>query len=109
MTIRFFLRWVSAACLVAAGCSSLPVPDNNLAVFSIRAPGATEVDFFCSCDGFEPRPAARGSDLAWSVSVSADRDFSYFFVVDGRVSLPDCSARETDDLGATSCIFMKNP
>jgi hypothetical protein len=41
--------------------------------------------------------------------VSADRDFSYFYLVDGKVLQPDCRMHEQDDFGGTNCVHSNNP
>jgi hypothetical protein len=41
----------------------------------------------------------------WEVSVPAEKEFAYFYVVDGVITLPDCSFTENDDFGAKNCLY----
>lgn len=109
MRSSIIAMWITAGVLFLSGCSSWPTaPDRHIRL-SIQAPYADSVTFACSRYDFEPMPAMRESDSKWSVEVPGDREFTYFFIVDGTVTLPDCQAREMDDFGDISCLFLKNP
>jgi hypothetical protein len=40
------------------------------------------------------------------VSAPAGEGFSYFYLVDGRVLVPECAYREDDGFGQGSCIYL---
>jgi hypothetical protein len=42
----------------------------------------------------------------WEVSVPAEKEFAYFYVVDGVITLPDCTYTENDDFGAKNCLYI---
>jgi hypothetical protein len=104
------LVWSLMASLLALGCASHYVrEDSGHAEFYLRCPQAREVALATSLDGFTPRPAHRAGADKWVVSVSADRDFSYFYLVDGKVLQPSCRMHEQDDFGGTNCVYSNNP
>ena len=70
----------------------------------LRWPDARSVMLATSLDGFFPRPAAAVSDQ-WEVTLPANKSFRYFYQVDGKVVVPDCELKETDDFGSANCIF----
>jgi hypothetical protein len=79
------------------------VQDNKVTLV-LRLPEAKRVMLATSLDGFSLRPAVQASD-AWEVTVPADKDFRYFYQVDGEVVVPDCALKENDDYGSENCIF----
>ena len=92
------------------GCARLDMPvSNNTTEIVLSAPGARQVTFACSCKRFTPQPVVQKSAGTWSVRVHSDGDFSYFFIVDGRVRLPNCALKQQDDFGDQSCIFQFDP
>ena len=75
------------------------------ATFYLRQTEARTVVLFASLNGFSPRTAmlAKG---CWVNSLPADREFTYFYKVDGEVFIPDCRYKEGDDFGQENCIFL---
>lgn len=80
--------------------------DDGLTKLFLEAPDATSVSFASSLDGYALHPAQRLSRSTWAVSVPSDIQFSYFYVIDGSVYLPDCPYREHDDFGSENCVFI---
>jgi hypothetical protein len=72
----------------------------------LEAPDAIEVFFVSSIDSFRPQPTQKNSGGTWVINNPANREFHYFYVVDGRVYVPDCQYREKDDFGTTNCIYQ---
>jgi len=66
---------------------------------------SSEVLFFTSLDGFKPRRAERLKNGKWMVTALADREFSYFFLIDGRHYIPSCRYKEDDGYGHQNCIY----
>jgi hypothetical protein len=100
---RFFDKWLIpfvggkvAMLLFLAGC----VPGH----FIDRQAGG--VLFAASTDGFQLHPTKKNRGGVWTINNVADREFHYFYIVDGRVYVPDCQYRERDDFGATNCIYQ---
>ncbi len=75
-------------------------------VFYLNLPDAESVYFAHSLDQYHPHRAKAGNDGRWEYAVTANTEFSYFYIVDGTVYLPECRFREIDDLGAENCIFV---
>ncbi len=103
------LRFLSIAMLfLATGCAPrhfIDRQDSGVRVF-LDDPNAAEVLFASSVDGFRVRPTTRDPRGLWVIDDLADREFRYFFIVDGRVYIPPCRYREKDDFGATNCIYQ---
>jgi len=96
--------------LLAVGCASHYIrQDDGRADFFLRCPLGHEVALATSLDGFMPHKAHRSGSGLWAVTVNADRDFSYFYLVDGKVFKPDCRMTEQDDFGSINCVFSIMP
>jgi hypothetical protein len=66
---------------------------------------AREVLFSSSLEGFGLKRAQKTDETTWEVTVPNRGAFSYFYIVDGKVHLPDCTYREKDDFGAYNCLY----
>jgi len=67
---------------------------------------AQEVLFASSRDNYKPLAARKTKKHLWEVSVPAEKGFAYFYVVDGVITLPDCSFTENDDFGSKNCLYI---
>ena len=67
---------------------------------------AKEVLFASSRDNYEFLPAREDKNHRWVVSVPAGKSFSYFYVVDGIITRPDCTYTENDDFGSQNCLYI---
>jgi len=67
---------------------------------------ASLVYFATSLDGYELHEAARIDDDTWEVQVPSDKEFKYFYIVDGVAYVPACEMREKDDFGSENCIYV---
>jgi hypothetical protein len=67
---------------------------------------AREVLLFSSVEGFGLQKALKMNETTWwEVTVPDRGEFTYFYIVDGKVYLPDCRYREKDDFGAYNCLY----
>ena len=71
----------------------------------LKAPQAQSVALVMSGDSFEQVHAARTQFGTWKVTLNRTTEFKYFYLVDGKVYLPDCPLRERDDFGADNCVL----
>ena len=78
---------------------------SNEVLLYLSMPEADRIEFVCSLDGFQPRPARRDGNGNWVISVPPGREFRYFYLVEGAVYLPECQEKENDDFGSTNCIY----
>ncbi|HOS97845.1 MAG TPA: hypothetical protein PLR71_11275 [Deltaproteobacteria bacterium] len=93
--------------VLLAGCAHHGLRVNGDTVtLTLRAPHAGTVQFASSLDGFEPHPAVLTGGSVWEVSVPAGSQFSYFYLVDGEVYVPECAFSETDGFGSRDCIYV---
>lgn len=72
----------------------------------LRKPEAHSVYFASSLDAFKLHRAQKIDNKTWEVQLSADKEFRYFYLVDGDVFSPKCRFSEIDDFGSTNCIFV---
>jgi len=72
----------------------------------LKRPDAIAVAFASSLDGYQLHRAEKHDTSTWKVTVSAYREFTYFYIVDGALFLPSCKLKEKDDFGATNCIYI---
>jgi hypothetical protein len=74
--------------------------------FYYQDPEAQEVLFASSRDAYRLHPAREKTNHLWEVSVPAEKEFAYFYVVDGVVTLPECAYTEEDDFGSKNCLYQ---
>ena len=92
------------------GCASHAIQrSDGQAVLYLRCPRAHTVALATSLDGFVPHKARRSRSGLWVATAEADRDFSYFYLVDGKVFRPDCRVVEKDDFGGSNCVYTIVP
>ena len=94
--------------LLLIGCSSPHVVarSGNTVHLALRAPDARTVQVVSSQNGFAPQPALPDRGGWWVTTLPAAREFSYFYLVDGKIHLPDCQNREFDDFGGCNCLYQ---
>lgn len=91
--------------ILMAGCvSHYSQRHGDTLVLYLKKPGAEQVIFASSLDGFEPHKA-RKLDGKWVVFLPSNAEFRYYYVVDGQPVLPSCRMKEKDDFGSENCIF----
>jgi hypothetical protein len=97
---------ILAAVLMTGGCSSHyhAIRDGHVDLY-LKAPHVQSVSLVISGNTFEQVPAARNQVGDWKVTLTKKSEFKYFYLVDGKVYLPDCRLKERDDFGADNCIF----
>ncbi len=71
-----------------------------------QAPQATSVRFASSVDQFVLHEAVKKSDGSWLIGGLANKEFQYFYLVDGKVVLPECRFRQNDDFGTANCRYL---
>jgi len=105
MRSRALICTAVLTCII--GCTHHAVlVDKGSATLTLHAPGAKNVQFASSLDGYELHQARQNLDADWVILLPSDRQFSYFYVVDGKVFLPECSFTEPDDFGSCNCVYV---
>lgn len=72
----------------------------------LDAPKASKVIFVSSVDNFREHNTQKNAKGLWAIENPADREFQYFYIVDGSLYVPECRYREKDDFGAANCIYQ---
>ena len=80
--------------------------NGNEVAFYYKDPEAQEVLFATSHDNYKFLAARETRKHLWEVSVPAENGFTYFYVVDGVITLPNCPYTENDDFGSKNCIYI---
>lgn len=104
---RLFLL-LGALVVLPAGCSGrhYTVPSDQGTHFYLEAPGAATVQFASSLDAYALHAAGRVGVTTWEITVPpGEVEFMYFYVVDGKIFLPECPFHENDDFGSKNCIY----
>ncbi|MRR14577.1 hypothetical protein EG833_03950 [archaeon] len=93
--------------VVLSGCARhyYRVSEGGLDIF-LKAPEAETVFFSSSLDGYVSLPADRADRTTWVVRMPQDREFRYFYIIDGAVTVPECACREYDEFGSENCIYI---
>lgn len=96
--------------LLIAACSSkhyVQVHDQSITLY-YQNNDAEEVLFASSIDRFRLHPASNVAGGVWEVTVPRAEEFSYFYLVDKNLTLPDCQSKILDDFGAKNCFFVSD-
>ncbi|MBV5316773.1 MAG: hypothetical protein JZU50_03090 [Desulfobulbaceae bacterium] len=72
----------------------------------LQAPQATRVQFASSADQFVLHEVVKKGDGSWAIGGLANTEFQYFYLVDGKVVLPECRFRQNDDFGTANCRYL---
>ena len=72
----------------------------------LKDPKAASVLFLYSDDGYRSHTAHKVGKQTWEVKVPANREFKYFYIIDGKPFIPDCQYMEADDFGSHNCIYV---
>ena len=78
----------------------------NEVAFYYKDSKAQEVLFASSQDNYKLLAAREDRNHLWEISVPAEKEFAYFYVVDGIITLPDCTYTENDDFGSKNCLYI---
>jgi hypothetical protein len=73
---------------------------------TLISPRSENVQLACSLDGFVLHPARKLDDSTWEVQLPSASEFSYFYLVDGKVFVPKCAYTELDDFGSRNCMYV---
>lgn len=100
------LGMLAAAVAVNAGCTRhfLEVREKAVELY-LHAPGAREVALLAAAEAVEDIPAEHLGFGLWRARRAGLREFRYSFRVDGKIELPECPLRESDDFGSWNCVF----
>ena len=80
--------------------------ENDQVELYLKKTDANIVQIAYSIDQFIPHNTQRISGSKWLARVPAIEEFSYFYIVDGAVYLPDCVYMEKDDFDSENCVFQ---
>ncbi len=97
--------WGLFLCICCGCAAHYHRADEHGMTLYLRQPKAEKVILFSSLDGFSPYPATRNSGK-WANALPADREFRYFYTVDGQIFIPDCPLKEKDDFGLENCVYV---
>jgi hypothetical protein len=103
------IRFLSGVLIIVlSGCTSshFSTREPNGVTMYLDAPKASHVVFVSSQDNYKKQGIGQNTEGLWVAANLADREFRYFYIVDGRVHVPDCRYRENDEFGATNCIHQ---
>lgn len=94
--------------LLFTGCTPVHYVEKNSngVTLYLEAPQAQKVHFASSADNFRIHPATKGVSGRWLVAGLTDREFEYFYLVDGKLYVPECRYHQQDDFGADNCIYQ---
>ena len=106
MKKRILQLAVAAVCL--AGCAAAHYHEHRSdgVTFYLEVPEARGVAFASSLDAYSPHLASRVDGSRWAVTVAANSEFKYFYIVDGAVYVPECKFYEKDDFGSRNCVYV---
>lgn len=108
MKIQILKLAVAASLLASCAATHYQVQQSDRVTFYLKAPQAHGVVFVSSLNDYRPHPASKTSGSRWVVTIEANSEFRYFYLVDGTVYVPECKFYEKDDFGSRNCIYVPN-
>ena len=104
--MKFLLVFMATGFWALSGCAthSYEIKGDTVYLY-FRDSKAKSVALASSLDNYQLHPARRVSSDMWEVALRAERDFSYFYVVDRDSIVTPCRLQEKDDFGGSNCIF----
>jgi len=96
---------VAVLCMVGCTAAHYHKRQSDSVIFYLKAPKARGVAFVSSLNAYSPH-MARKTGSSWVVTVAADSEFSYFYIVDGDILVPECTFYEKDDFGSRNCVYI---
>jgi hypothetical protein len=102
--LAFFLSLLIAAC---SPKHYVEVRNQSISLY-YQNNEADEVLFASSIDQYQFHRARKVEGGAWEVTVPREEEFSYFYLVDKILTLPDCQSKILDDFGAKNCLFVSD-
>lgn len=81
------------------------IRDNRLHLL-LRKPEAKTVQLASSLNSFRLQRAEKLDKSAWRIITSAGVEFSYFYIIDGFMYVPECKFKERDDFGMENCLYI---
>jgi hypothetical protein len=103
------IRFLSGILLsLVSGCAPHHFITSKADVVTVylEAPKASKVIFVSSVDNFREHATQKNAKGLWAIENLTNREFHYFYIVDGRLYVPECRYREKDDFGAANCIYQ---
>lgn len=99
---------LALAAVYLAGCAAAHYHEHrsDRVTFYLKVPEARGVAFASSLDDYSPHLASRIDGSRWAVTVAANSEFKYFYIVDGAVYVPECQFYEKDDFGSRNCVYV---
>lgn len=96
-----------AALFLVGGCARQHSvkTDGNMLIFHYLDATAKEIILATSQDNFHYHPATKIKGDLWEVGLPLVKEFTYFYIVDGQVRLPDCSDKVLDDFEGKNCFY----
>ena len=106
--MKILILQLTVVVLFLSGCAATHYHErqSDRVTFYLRAPEARGVAFASSLDDYQIHRAERVNGSRWAVTVATNSVFRYFYIVDGRVYLPECELYEKDDFGSRNCIYV---
>jgi len=107
--MKLSLIVVFASLIGMHGCSSHHYKvSEGFVSFYLKNKEAKTVEFLYSIDDFRGHPAYKIKEGTWEIRVPVEKEFSYFYLVDGKMFVPECTMKEMDDFGHENCLFTQD-
>jgi len=106
---RFSLSVLSAVFFVAGCAGHFHREEAGRGHIYLKDSRASVIHFVSSLDGFEPHRIEKTGSKTWQITLPKTGEFRYFYLVDGKIHLPECPYREMDDFGSYNCLYKPDP
>jgi hypothetical protein len=105
--MKIFICYFSMLMLFTTGCAvqQYTVVNRELHIY-LKNKEAEKVYLYTSIDEYEPREVLKDDSGLWVAVLPADKEFKYFYIIDGELFIPECSMKEKDDFGSVNCVYI---
>ena len=99
---------IAVATGLLAGCAPhhYTIIQAETVTLYLQVPEASRVQFASSLDRYTLRDTTKNQEGLWTISGLINREFQYFYLVDGSVFIPECHFRQQDDFGTKNCRYL---
>ena len=103
---RYLTFFLASAVLTGCAPRHYVLVQAETVTLYLQAPEAAKVQFASSVDQFTLRDVSKNEEGAWIVNGLNNKEFQYFYIVDGAMFVPDCRFHQNDDFGTVNCRYL---
>jgi hypothetical protein len=105
MKISLLIFSVFLLCSNGCAVQQYKIVNNELRIY-LKDTDAEKVYLHTSLDEYAPQEVIKDESGLWVSVLPADMEFKYFYMIDDKMFVPECSMNEKDDFGSVNCVYI---